>query len=82
MVFSLTYTITEKGTVSIPSDIRNKYGLRKGSKVEFIDTEEGIVIVPVVPIQTLFGADKSRKKLVRDMVREIHAERRREASED
>ena len=82
MVLSLTYTITEKGTVSIPSDIRNKYGLRKGSKVEFIDTEEGIVIVPVVPIQTLFGVDKSRKKLVRDMVREIHEERRREASED
>ena len=82
MVPPLTYTITEKGTVSIPSDIRNKYGLRKGAKVEFIDTEEGIVIVPVVPMRALFGADKSRKKLVRDMVHEIHEERRREASED
>ena len=40
------------------------------------------MIVPVVPIQALFGADKSRKKLVRNMVREIHEERRREASED
>jgi AbrB family looped-hinge helix DNA binding protein len=82
MVAPLTYTITEKGTVSIPSNIRNKYGLRKGAKVEFIDTEEGIVIVPVTPIRALFGADKSRKKLVRDMVREIHEERRRETSED
>jgi AbrB family looped-hinge helix DNA binding protein len=82
MVGSLTYTITEKGTVSIPSNIRNKYGLRRGAKVEFIDTEEGIVIVPVTPIRALFGADKTRKKLVRDMVREIHEERRREASED
>jgi len=82
MVPCLTYTITEKGTVSIPSEIRTKYGLRKGAKVEFIDTQEGIVIVPVVPIETLFGADKSRKKLVRDMIREIHEERRREASED
>jgi len=82
MVPRLTYTITEKGTVSIPSAIRNKYRLRKGAKVEFIDTEDGIVIVPVVPLQALFGADKSRKKLVRDMVREIHEERRREASED
>jgi AbrB family looped-hinge helix DNA binding protein len=82
MVTPLTYTITEKGTVSIPSDIRNKYGLRKGAKVEFIDTEEGIVIVPVTSMRALFGADKSRKKLVRDMVREIHEERRREASED
>lgn len=82
MVLSSTYTITEKGTVSIPSAIRNKYGLRKGAKVEFLDTQEGIVIVPVVPIQELFGADKSRKKVVRDMIREIHEERRREASED
>ena len=79
---ALTYTITEKGTVSIPSHIRNKYGLRKGAKVEFFDTEEGIVIVPVTPIQGLFGVDKSRKRLVRDMVREIHEERRRETSED
>ena len=81
MVPPLAYTITEKGTVSIPSELRNKYGLRKGAKVEFIDTDEGIVIVPVVPIQTLFGIDKSRKNIVREMVREIHEERRREASE-
>ena len=82
MVTCLTYTITEKGTVSIPSEIRKKYGLRKGAKVEFLDTDEGIVIVPVVPFEALFGADRSRKKLVRDMVHEIHEERRREASED
>ena len=82
MVHPLPYTITERGTVSIPSEIRSKYGLRKGAKVEFIDTQEGIVIVPVVQIETLFGADKTRKKLVRDMIGEIHEERRREASED
>jgi len=82
MVRSLTYTITEKGTVSIPANIRNKYGLRKGAKVEFIDTEEGIVIVPITPMPALFGADKTRKKLVREMVREIHEGRRREVSED
>jgi AbrB family looped-hinge helix DNA binding protein len=78
----LTYTITEKGTVSIPSHIRNKYRLRKGSKVEFIDSEEGIIIVPILPIEELSSADKTRKKLVRDMIREIHEERKREASED
>ncbi|MGP8068619.1 MAG: AbrB/MazE/SpoVT family DNA-binding domain-containing protein [Candidatus Bathyarchaeia archaeon] len=78
----MTYTITEKGTVSIPSDMRMKYGLRKGAKVEFIDTPEGIVIVPIVPLEKLFGADRSRKKLIREMVHEIHEERRREASKD
>ena len=47
-----------------------------------MDIEEGILIVPVVPLEDLFGADKSRKKLVNEMVREIHEERRREVSED
>jgi len=78
---SLSYTITEKGTVSIPSHIRRKYGLQRGAKVEFMDTEEGIMIVPVIPIEDLFGADRSRKKVVREMIHEIHEERRREASE-
>lgn len=77
----LNYTITGKGTVSIPSRIRKKYGLQKGAKAEFMDTEEGIMIVPVVPIEDLFGADSFRKKLVREMIREIREEQRREASE-
>ena len=79
---SLSYTVTEKGTVSIPSSIRKKYDLQKGAKVEFVDTGEGILIVPIIPIEDLFGIDKSRKKLVYEMVREIHEERRRETSED
>jgi len=47
-----------------------------------MDIEEGILMVPIVPLEDLFGADKSRKKLVNEMVREIHEERRREVSED
>lgn len=78
----LSYTVTEKGTVSIPSEIRKKYRLQKGAKVEFLDTREGILMIPVVPIEDLFGVDKSRKKLVYEMIREIHEERRREASEE
>jgi hypothetical protein len=32
----------------------------RGAKVEFIDTQERIVEVPVVQIEILFGTDKSR----------------------
>ena len=70
----MSYTITEKGTVSIPSRIRKKYDLQKGAKVEFIDTGDGILMVPIIPIEDLFGVDKSRKELVYKMVREIHGE--------
>ncbi|MEM2480330.1 MAG: AbrB/MazE/SpoVT family DNA-binding domain-containing protein, partial [Candidatus Bathyarchaeia archaeon] len=51
------YTITEKGTVTIPAEIRRKYNLRKGSRVEFVETDEGILIIPVVPLEELYGVD-------------------------
>ena len=79
---SLSYTITEKGTVTIPAEIRRKYHLRKGSRVEFVETDEGVMIVPVVPLEDLFGADKDKKEIVYRMIRELQDERRKEASEE
>lgn len=73
--------MTEKGTVTIPGELRRKYGLKRGSKIKFIETEEGVLLVPIVEIQELFGSDRDQKELVYQMVRELHAERR-EASED
>ncbi len=76
----LGYTITEKGTVTIPSDIRRRHGFDKGSQVEFVETDEGVLIVPVVPLEELRGVDSDRKDVVYRMIRELHAEHRREAS--
>jgi AbrB family looped-hinge helix DNA binding protein len=78
----LSYTITEKGTVTIPAEIRRKYGLKKGSRVKFIETDEGILLVPIIPLEDLFGVDKDAKETVYRMVRELQEERRREASEE
>ncbi|MGQ9515512.1 MAG: AbrB/MazE/SpoVT family DNA-binding domain-containing protein [Thermoproteota archaeon] len=76
------YTITEKGTVTIPAEIRKKYNLRKGSRVEFVETDEGILLVPTVPLENLFGADKAIKETVYEMIKELQEERRKEASEE
>jgi|YelNatPaOPRAMG01_1025707.scaffolds.fasta_scaffold06571_13 AbrB family looped-hinge helix DNA binding protein len=78
----LSYTITEKGTVTIPADFRKKYKLRKGSRVKFIETDEGILLVPIIPLEDLFGIDKNAKETVYQMIRELQEERRREASEE
>lgn len=78
----MSYTITEKGTVTIPAEVRRKYKLRKGSRVKFIETDEGILLVPVIPLKDLFGADKNSKEIVYQMIRELQEERRREASEE
>jgi AbrB family looped-hinge helix DNA binding protein len=82
MVENLGYTVTEKGTVTIPAEIRKKYGLKKGSVVEFIETDEGILLIPVVPLEELFGIDKARKEEIYQIIRELQEERRREASEE
>ena len=68
--------------VTIPADIRRKYHLKKGSRVEFVETDEGVMIVPVVPLEGLFGADKDKKEIVYQLIRELQEERREEASED
>jgi len=52
-----------------------------GSRVRFIETDQGMLLVPIVDIEELFGADKDRKQIVYRMIRELEAERRREASE-
>lgn len=40
--------ITSKGQVTIPADLRKKYNLSKGKKIIFIETEDGILIKPVL----------------------------------
>ena len=77
----MSYAITEKGTVTIPAEIRKKHRLGKGTRVKFIETSEGILILPVVPLRDLYDADGDSKDSVYQMIRELQGERRREASE-
>ena len=71
----LSYTITEKGTVTIPAEIRRKYKLKKGSRVKFIETDEGILLVPIIPLENLFGVDREAKETAYQMIRELQEER-------
>jgi len=68
--------------VTIPVEIRKKYRLRKGSKVKFVETDEGILLVPALPLEEMFGADNDKKELVYQMIKELQEERTREASEE
>ncbi len=78
----MSYTVTEKGTITIPAEVRRKLGLTKGSQVEFVETDDGVLIVPVVPFESLRGIDRNKKSLVREMIHEIQVERRRETIEE
>ena len=39
--------VTKKGETVIPAPIRKKYGIEEGTILEWIDTGEGIKVVPV-----------------------------------
>ena len=54
--------------------------MKKGSRVKFIETEQGALIVPVLTLADLRGIDKERKEIVHKMIRELQVERRDEAS--
>ena len=43
----LAVRVQEKGQVTIPLEIRRRLNLKKGDLVTFVETDEGILIVPV-----------------------------------
>ena len=42
-----TSVLTSKGQLLIPKRLRNKYGIKSGVKVAFIESPEGVVLKPM-----------------------------------
>jgi AbrB family looped-hinge helix DNA binding protein len=40
------YTIQENGQVTLPREWREKYDLKKGDTVAFVETEQGLLVLP------------------------------------
>lgn len=72
----MSSTITKKGQITIPADIRSKYNLVGGKKVIFVVTKDGILIKPVTTeIRKLRGIldsdfDLEKAKKVRQSLQE------------
>lgn len=68
-------TLTSKGQVTIPKDVREALGLEPGDRLSFEVREDGIVEVraETVDLMTLFGSVKPRKRgvTVEQMKRDI-----------
>lgn len=78
-----TATVTSKSMVNIPAKIRKKYSIREGTKIVFVENEEGkLEMIPVPPLSELFGIDKKNMDVLAQAVRELEKEHRREATLD
>lgn len=57
-----TTTLTQKGQVTIPVDIRNFLGLEPYEKVTFIKTNDQVIIKPARSFLDLKGTIQKKKK--------------------
>ncbi len=58
-----TSTVTQKGQITIPQQLRAQYDIKKGSRVLFVKQEDGIAIQAQKSITSLKGILKTEKKL-------------------
>jgi AbrB family looped-hinge helix DNA binding protein len=65
-----TGTLSAKGWVVIPQELRERYKLKKGDKVHFIDYGGVVVIVPVSkkPLDEAAGMLKGETSLVQSLL--------------
>lgn len=49
--------ISSKGQTTIPAEIRDRLGLQTGDRIAFVETAQGVLIIPRNrPVEVLFGA--------------------------
>lgn len=62
----ITATITSKGQITIPKDIRDHLGLHAGDKISFIEDKDGSInLIPIKkPLSALKGLVAKPKKPV------------------
>jgi AbrB family looped-hinge helix DNA binding protein len=61
-------SVTSKGQVTIPKELRQRLGIRQGSRIEFLWVGDEVVMrvrsLPAAPSNSGFGLLKSRRKAV------------------
>ena len=72
-------TVTSKSMVRMPSSIRRKHGIRNGDKVQFVEVDGVVMMIPVKSLSEMHGLDKQHAKALIEGIRELNRERRKEA---
>ena len=73
--------VTSKNMVTIPAKLMRKYGIKEGMKIKFVETEAGILMIPIPRLEDLWGIDRQHSSIMLEAIKELEAERRKEARE-
>ena len=56
-------TVTSKGQVTLPASIRKRLGIREGSRIVFLEDDEGVRVLPEEALERMFAVfDRVRKR--------------------
>jgi AbrB family looped-hinge helix DNA binding protein len=69
-------TVSTKGQLAIPARLRRKHGIKKGTRVTFIEEQGRLVLQPLTPefVRSLRGSVKGKRSALDILL----ADRRRE----
>ena len=76
-----TATVTSKSMVTIPAKIMRKYGIKQGDKVDFVEQDVGILMLPKKRLIDYYGIDEAHADEIKRWIKELDEEHRREARE-
>ena len=70
-------TVTSKGQLVIPSKLRRKFGIRKGTRVAFVEDDQRLILQPITMeyIDSLRGMLKGGPSALKILLRERRRER-------
>ena len=73
-------TVSTQGRVLIPKEIRQKYGLKAGTKVRFVDYRGSVYLIPIPddPITAMHGMLAGGPSLTADLLAERERDLARE----
>lgn len=78
----MTATVSVRGQVVIPAEIRKKYHIKPKTKVDFVESENRVYLVPVPkhPFKAAYGMWKHLKGISsNDVIKMRREERKKEA---
>ena len=81
-----TAYVTSKGQLVVPSNIRRRYGIKPGTRINFVEEGDRIIFQPVTReyISSFCGIFKQKpgeKSVVQELLEERRAEKKKEDRE-
>ncbi len=75
-----TVQVRQRGTLTLPADLRDKYGIREGDTFRIIDLDGIFVLTPMVPMVPELTREIERMRVeaglsIEDLLRTLREER-------